>query len=457
MQSNNVLTSFRSFDYPSELILMMTKGIQKGVLIATLLAALLFTLLLYDFIPLYLLVLWLVGQFALSAVRVKIARKLEQSLRQHSATKTKYVKLTVFTTALSSVMWGLTSWLTILYAPDPYSYYVLIILVALTAGATTTLGSVFHAYFVFMSIILLMVSLSFAYYGGDIHLLIAFISLIAITILTATGSDHYFKLKKIVELSVELKNFNTALEERVQKEVAKNIEKDIQLMHQARLAQMGEMISLIAHQWRQPLNIISTAATDLDLKLQLGAIDEATCQKNITTINQLTQHLSATIDDFRDFFKVTKEKELTSVNDVINKTLKIIKEYVENKHITIHTDLNSSETFSSYPNELKQVVINLLTNAEDALLDKNMNDAAIYIKSYSDARHHYFEVCDNAGGIADDVIDNVFDAYYSTKEAGKGTGLGLYMSKKIIEEHCGGTLRVKNMDRGACFYVSLPR
>ena len=167
MQSNNVLTSFKSFDYPSELILLMTKGIQKGVLIATLLASSLFALLLYGFIPLYILVLWLIGQFVLSVTRVNIARKLDRSLRLNSVEKTKYVKLTIFMTALSGLMWGSTSWLTVLYAPDPYSYYVLIILVALTAGATTTLGSVFHAYFAFMSIILLMVGLSFLYHGGE--------------------------------------------------------------------------------------------------------------------------------------------------------------------------------------------------------------------------------------------------------------------------------------------------
>ena len=457
MQSENILTSFRSVEHPSELILMMTKGIQKGVLIATLLASSLFVILLYDYIPLYILSLWILAQISLSIIRVKLARRLEQYTKQNSALQKQCLKYNIVGTALSAVLWGLTSWLTVLYAPEPSSYYILMILLALTAGATTTLGSVFHAYFAFMGIILLMLSSSFFYYGGDTHNVIALISLVAITILTATGSDYYLKLKKIVELSVQLKVFNTALEERVHKEVQKNIEKDIQLMHQARLAQMGEMVSMIAHQWRQPLHIISTAATDMDLKIQFGTIDNGTCQKNVDTINRLTQHLSSTIDDFRDFFKVTKEMELTTVDEVVNVTLKLVKEYVENKKIVIKTDLQCSEKFNSYPNELKQVLINLLKNAEDALLEKKVKNAAIYIKSYSDETHNYFEVCDNAGGIDDNVIDDIFRAYFTTKEEDKGTGLGLYMSKRIIEEHCGGELSVQNIDEGACFCVSLPK
>ncbi len=457
MESEGVLTSFRSFEHPSELVLMMTKGIHKGVLIATLIASSLFVVLLFDYIPLYILSLWVLAQLSLSLVRVKLAKRLEQYTKQNSALKRKCLQYNIAGTALSAVLWGLTSWLTVLYAPEPYTYYILMILLALTAGATTTLGSVFHAYFVFMAIILLMLSSSFAYLGGDVHLIIALISLVAITILTGTGSDYYLKLKKIVELSVQLKAFNAALEERVQKEVSKNIEKDIQLMHQARLAQMGEMVNMIAHQWRQPLHIISTAATDMDIKMEFNTLDDETSKKHIETINTLTQHLSSTIDDFRDFFKVTKEKELTSLKEVVTTTLKIIGEFIENKNISVSTDIKSAETFNSYPNELKQVLLNLLKNAEDVLLEREVEDARITIKTFCDQDHLYLEVCDNAGGVPETHIDQIFNAYYSSKSQEIGSGLGLYMSKIIIEEHCGGSLSVKNVEDGACFCISLPK
>ncbi|MGB5966124.1 MAG: HAMP domain-containing sensor histidine kinase [Sulfurimonadaceae bacterium] len=457
MQSENVFASFRSLDHPSELILMMTKGIQKGVLIATLIASAVFVFLLYDFIPLYILSFWLLAQFALSVVRVNLARKLEQYTKQDNVLKKQYLTYNIAGTVLSALLWGLTSWFTVVYAPEPYSYYVLVLLLALTAGATTTLGSVFHAYFAFMVIILLMVSSSFLYYGGDVHLIITLLSIVAITILTATGSDYYLKLKKIIELSVQLKMFNTALEERVHKEVQKNFEKDIQLMHQARLAQMGEMISMIAHQWRQPLNIISTAATDMDLKMEFNTLDNETSKKHIETINSLTQHLSSTIDDFRDFFKVTKDMELTSLKEVVATTLKIVGEFIGNKNVMIITDIKSSETFKSYPNELKQVLLNLLKNAEDVLLERKIQDARITIKTFSDDNHYYLEVCDNAGGVPEALINNIFDAYFSSKSQDLGSGLGLYMSKIIIEDHCGGTLSVENGEEGACFCISLPK
>ena len=457
MQSDIIYQSFKSCDHPKELVLMMTKELQKGVLIATLIGSALFIVLFNEFVPYYILSFWLLGQFALSILRVYISRKLEDYTKKDDPLKRTYLKLSIATTALSGAMWGLTSWFAVIYAPEPYTYYILVIIMGLTAGATTTLGSIFHAYAAFMWSILLMLASSYIYQGNDAHVVIAIISIIAATFLTGTGSDYYLKLRKIIELSIELQSFNTALEERVQKEVSRNVEKDIQLMHQSRLAQMGEMIGMIAHQWRQPLHIISTAATDIDLKIQFGKIDDATCLKNIETINTLTQHLSGTINDFRDFFKVTKEREVTSVDEVVNVTLRIVKEYVENKKIRITTDLDCSEHFSSYPNELKQVLLNLLKNAEDALLENWVKDAEIHIKSYHDEKAYYLEVCDNAGGIDDEVMGKLFQAYFTTKEDAMGTGLGLYMSKRIIEEHCGGTLRAFNRERGACFLVSLPK
>lgn len=457
MQVDEIYKSLTSCNHPPELAVMMAKSIQKGVMLATLVGSILFIFLFQNYIPTYLLASWLVLQLLLAIVRIFIAKKLEYYTLENDLRQVKYMRLSIVTTVMSALLWGSISWMAILYAPDIYTYYALVMIMGLTAGSTTTLGSIFHAYIAFMWTVLLMFSASFIYYGGEEHLMVALISLVAITFLTGTGADYYQKLRKIVELGIELTRFNVALEERVQKEVSKNIEKDIQLMHQARLAQMGEMVSMIAHQWRQPLHIISTAATDMDLKIQFGTIDDTVCRKNIETINTLTQHLSHTIDDFRDFFKVTKEMEKTTLDTVVNVTLKIVKEYVENKKIKITTDLDGKVQFNSYPNELKQVLINLLKNAEDALLEKDVKDAQITIVTFSDDKAHHLEVCDNAGGIDAELLDKIFNAYFTTKEEGKGTGLGLYMSKKIIEEHCFGSLRVFNRDKGACFSISLPK
>ncbi|MEN8147136.1 MAG: HAMP domain-containing sensor histidine kinase [Campylobacterota bacterium] len=457
MQVESVFTSFRSFEHPSELIFMMTKGIQKGVLIATLVAASVYTVLLYEYVPFYILFIWILAQFSLSVTRVNLAKKLEQYTKQNSVLKKQYMNYNIGATAVSGLLWGSASWLAVMYAPEVSTFYVLAILLALIAGATTTLGSIFHVYIAFVGTALLMLSGSFVYYGGNAHFIIALASVVTITILTATGSDYYLKLKKIVELSVQLKTFNTALEERVKKEVRKNTEKDIQLMHQARLAQMGEMIGMIAHQWRQPLHIISSAATDMDLKIEFGTLDDETSKKHIDTINTLTQHLSSTIDDFRDFFKITKEKEPTSLKEVVSSTLKIVREFIENKKITINTELKSSEQLNSYPNELKQVLLNLIKNAEDVLVERAISDAQITIKTFSDEEGHYLEVCDNAGGVPEEMMGRIFDAYFSSKPQDKGSGLGLYMSKTIIEEHCGGRLSVSNSKEGACFCISLPK
>ena len=457
MYVKNLIIRMSSLEYPSELIKMMTKGTRSSVPAASIIGFLLFSVALMPFIPITLLVGWFTLQLLFLSLRILTAGKLDVALNANDTDAKRWLKYNIALTIMGSLLWGLTSWISALYAPEAYTYFVLAILLTLTSGATSTIGAVYHVYIAFTVPILLLISTSYLYIGGEVNILIAVVTIMAMVILMGNGYTYYLRLKKMVALSSQLKSFNDALEERVQKEVSKNIEKDIQLMHQARLAQMGEMVSMIAHQWRQPLHIISSAATDLDLKIQFGTIDDATCLKNIDTINTLTQHLSSTIDDFRDFFKVTKEMEETSIDEVVNVTLKIVKEYVENKKIIINTDLNCNEKFDSYPNELKQVLINLLKNAEDALLEREVKNASIYIKSYSEDGCHCLEVCDNAGGIEEGVKENIFNAYFTTKADGQGTGLGLYMSKRIIDEHCGGTLSVENSPEGACFKVSLPR
>ncbi|MBU1642768.1 HAMP domain-containing histidine kinase [bacterium] len=457
MRTANFFATIFSLDYPDELIRMITKGIQKNALLGTASASLIFVVVLYDYIPAAYLTLWVFAMVLISITRVMLAMRLDVLTKQKDALKTRYLKYYIFVLVLNAFLWGLTSWLTVIYAPMLYTFFTLTLLLALAAGATMSLGSVYHAYFAFTSTMLVMLSSSFLYFGSEIHSIIALVIVLAMLILMMTGYTYFLQIKKMVELSAELQLLNSELEERVQRNVAEIIAKDMQLVHKERLAQMGELLGMIAHQWRQPLNIISAAVTDMDLKIQLGTVDYTVCQKNLETISVQTQHLSSTIDDFRDFFKMTKEKEETSLEEIVTATLSIVKEFIENQKIAVKTDLHSSESFNSYPNELKQVLLNLLKNAEDVLIERGVVEAEIKIKSFSDEENLYLEVCDNAGGVPEEMMAYVFNAYYSSKPQEKGTGLGLYMSKMIIEEHCGGELTLRNEEEGACFRIALPK
>ena len=235
-------------------------------------------------------------------------------------------------------------------------------------------------------------------------------------------------------------------------------QKDKQMLHQSRLAQMGEMMSMIAHQWRQPLNAISLTSSNLQLKCIMDEMDKDFFNKELQFIDEYSQHLSTTIDDFRSFFKENKEKEVTTLIHIVNDILNIVRISIENKNIKIITDLKCHLNFKTYSNELKQVVLNLIKNAEDALLENKIDNPVITIQTIcnADCQNQILIIKDNAGGINEDIIEKVFDPYFSTKKDKDGTGLGLYMSKTIIEEHCGGKLTVSNDRDGAVFSVVLP-
>lgn len=232
-------------------------------------------------------------------------------------------------------------------------------------------------------------------------------------------------------------------------------EKDKQMMHQSRLAQMGEMISMIAHQWRQPLNAISLTSNNLKLKCMMDDIDKNTFEKELDLIEEYSQHLSKTIEDFRGFFKENKEKESTSLNTIVNNTLNIIRTSIETKNVKIITNLNSPEEFETYPNEVMQVVLNIIKNAEDAIVGNDMKDGLITISANYNisTKKKILTVEDNAGGIPLDIIEEIFVPYFSTKKEKDGTGLGLYMSKTIIEDHCSGKISAVNNDKGAVFTI----
>jgi len=258
-------------------------------------------------------------------------------------------------------------------------------------------------------------------------------------------------INKRKKAELEIIRLNETLEERVAIEVEKNRIKDKQLLQQNKLAQMGEMISMIAHQWRQPLSAISSVAITINLKAKMDKLDKQTTIDATNKIAQYTKHLSETIDDFRNFFKQNKDKHYTSYTELIISVLKIVEPSIINKDIKIIKKLNSTITFKTYINEVKQVLLNLIKNAEDALKERGVKEPKIFIESYDNT----LIIRDNAGGIQADIIDKIFDPYFSTKEEKTGTGLGLYMSKTIIEEHCGGKLTAYNDKEGAVFKIEL--
>ncbi len=264
-----------------------------------------------------------------------------------------------------------------------------------------------------------------------------------------------FLYSKQRKLKNKLEKLNHTLEERIKKEVEKSRIQDQKLFQQSRLAQMGEMISMIAHQWRQPLAAISATTSNLKFKIMLDELDPQVLEKEIDLIDKYSQHLSKTIDDFRGFFKENKHKEKVTLEELIENTLDIVEKSLKNKNIRINKLFKCKKKFEVYQNEIIQVILNLIKNAEDALLEKNIKYPVITLKTSCKKNIGTIIIQDNAGGIPDEILDKIFDPYFSTKMEKDGTGLGLYMSKTIVEQHCEGKIYVKNDKDGAIFTIEL--
>ena len=256
---------------------------------------------------------------------------------------------------------------------------------------------------------------------------------------------------------MNLKKLNQTLEERISQEVKNIREKDKQLLKQSRLAQMGEMMSMIAHQWRQPLSAISSTSSAIVLKARLKKLDLGTAVELAEKISHYVHHLSLTIDDFREFFKPNKEEKVVTYAEIIDSVLNIVEDSISNKDIRLIKKFDCRCKIKTYPNEIKQVILNLIKNSEDILLENKIKNPYIKISTHEEMDKVILRVSDNGGGIPVDIIEKIFDPYFSTKTKKDGTGLGLYMSKTIIEEHCGGELSVFNTEDGAVFEIVLCR
>ena len=268
-----------------------------------------------------------------------------------------------------------------------------------------------------------------------------------------------------VKSQLELKFLIHSLEEKVDAQV-KEVMKAKELMFQSsRMAQMGEMISMIAHQWRQPLGAISAVTLGLITKVKIGAYDAKdekaflACQNKILDstgkIDELVQGLSGTIDDFRNFFKADKNISIYLVDLPISKSLQIIEASLLADNIKIVQEFKSKNKIEMYDRELMQVILNILKNSQDNFKDKKIANACITIRTKDIESAVVIELTDNGGGIDENIISKIFDPYFSTKSEKTGTGLGLAMSKTIIDLHHCGAIDVSNTDDGVCFTITL--
>ncbi|MGB5867549.1 MAG: ATP-binding protein, partial [Arcobacteraceae bacterium] len=264
---------------------------------------------------------------------------------------------------------------------------------------------------------------------------------------------------KLLKSQLKLVELNKNLEKEIKKEIESNRTKDLQLLNQSKMASLGDMIGNIAHQWRQPLSVISTTASGMKMEKEHNLLDDEQFADYCNLIVNKTKYLSETIDTFRNFVKDDKEIKTVVLQNIIETSCNIINTALHNNHIELFKDINSSEPISldMVPGELEQVIINIINNSKDILIERNIDKpfVKIVLKEFIDSMVITIE--DNGGGIEDNIIGKIFEPYFTTKHQSQGTGLGLHMSYRIMTESLKGKIYVKNTIHGAKFYLEIPK
>jgi C4-dicarboxylate-specific signal transduction histidine kinase len=274
-------------------------------------------------------------------------------------------------------------------------------------------------------------------------------------ILEEEVTDRQLAQEELAVKQQELEALNQSLEERINDSLLELRRKDQLLIQQGRLAAMGEMINNIAHQWRQPLNNVGLLVQSLQISFKDGSLTAEELDKEVASTMAIISHMSHTIDDFRNFFRSDKEKHDFIINNAVHKALDFIEASLVNSHIQVTVAVDENVTACGYQNEYAQVLLNILGNARDVLLTNKITDPCITICISSEKGRSLVTIRDNGGGIAEDVLPKIFDPYFTTKFQSQGTGIGLYMSKAIIEQNMDGSLTACNVDAGAEFKIVL--
>lgn len=271
----------------------------------------------------------------------------------------------------------------------------------------------------------------------------------------STFSKNELSDEELIDRYREIERLNADLEKRIREVLEKNRQKDLIMIHQSRLAAMGEIIGLIAHQWRQPLNALNILL--YNIKDHINDADESNVDANklISRGVQTIINMSTTLDDFMDFFKPNKRKEKFSINKSIKNSFSILDASFRCNNISIKINEEKEITGHGSSNEYSQVILNILNNAKDVLREKGIS-GEIIIDIFHENDTAVVKIRDNGGGIPENILGMIFDPYFTTKSGGKSTGLGLYLSKLIIEDHMDGCIYVQNTHSGAEFSITTP-
>ena len=245
------------------------------------------------------------------------------------------------------------------------------------------------------------------------------------------------------------------LEQRIELAVEEARTREQLLIRQGRLAAMGEMIGNIAHQWRQPLNILALIIQELPIYYERGIFNKPYLDASVQKAMQVISQMSKTIDSFRNFFRPDKEKVCFQAREVLEKSVSIVDAVFTPLNLTVEIVVEDEIAIDGYPNEFSQVILNILLNAKDAFLHRKVEQPKVVARLFRENGKAVLTITDNAGGIPEEIMQSIFDPYFSTKDPIMGTGIGLFMSKAIIEKNMNGSLSARNVDGGAEFRIEI--